>query len=774
MPNVFFKRGSQTALNALINGSGDRFVDGSFYLTTDTDRLYVAQSASELVELNKSIHIVPTIDDLPKTNVDVGQFYYVQGSSTSTRAENVQNGNILAVVTGYKGNGDPNWVQVNPDTNTNDTDNDHVTGFSITKSASSTQSVLRYDWKIEQENVNNNAIADLTGSFEILSSDIAQLAGASVGLASTAPTNNTVTLSTTGSGAGVGSLTFAGKSGGNITISGSANSVIIDSKNTEYIQSVNSGSKTITLENTDGVSNDIGSTVYNAGTAIDVTVAASGTGNKNATITIAHASVTRSADTTSSATFAFGGSTTVVTGITTNDQGHVTNVATKTITLPQETAHAVDSISADNTGHLTVSFDGVATTSTSADLFYTVNGVTVYNQGSIDFYTKNEIDTMFNGIDAMSYKGNVPGTGLPTSGVHNGDTYTVTADGTYGGQSAKVGDLLIASGTEYTTEDEASNSSHIAGTLPTNGITWNLVPSGNDFNTEYDLTVANNTISLEDNISGSTPDEVTFAAGNKLAVSTSGTTITYSHTTATVTGGTTANLGNQNLTYGNTVSVVNGIKVDNSGHIDSIYTSTLTMPAAPADTKESFAVTASTSTAHGNGIVVLTEDNGGNDKGQIKFINGQYITAIVAQDGSTTKATVQINHNQIATTATNNTSSPTTIDESNGVNVITGITDDTYGHITGYTVSKIKLPEIALTKLGGGADANDSAVAQVTANTKAKVAFLLSTDSGNDFNRTGIQTPEFTMSTSSLKIAATAATSSVPGNIAIDIEWGSF
>jgi hypothetical protein len=36
MANVMFERGTQSALNALNN-----YVDGAFYLTTDTDRLYV-------------------------------------------------------------------------------------------------------------------------------------------------------------------------------------------------------------------------------------------------------------------------------------------------------------------------------------------------------------------------------------------------------------------------------------------------------------------------------------------------------------------------------------------------------------------------------------------------------------------------------------------------------------------------------------------------------------------------------------------------------------
>ena len=53
MANVKFKRGTHASLLALSS-----YDDGCFYLTTDTDRLFVAQSANELVELNKSIEVV--------------------------------------------------------------------------------------------------------------------------------------------------------------------------------------------------------------------------------------------------------------------------------------------------------------------------------------------------------------------------------------------------------------------------------------------------------------------------------------------------------------------------------------------------------------------------------------------------------------------------------------------------------------------------------------------------------------------------------------------
>lgn len=106
MANVFFKRGLQASLP---KGSAN-IVDGAFYLTTDTNRLYVGKnngSENVLVELNQSINTVNSIGQLPTntTSQDVGQFYYVKGS------------NILCV---YVAKGtDPEtyeWKQINPDT----------------------------------------------------------------------------------------------------------------------------------------------------------------------------------------------------------------------------------------------------------------------------------------------------------------------------------------------------------------------------------------------------------------------------------------------------------------------------------------------------------------------------------------------------------------------------------------------------------------------------------------------------------------------------------
>ena len=79
MANVSFKRGTQQHLNEM-----STYVEGAFYLTTDTDRLYFAQANNELVELNQFVHSVATLDNLPAENTltasNNGDFYYIEDS----------------------------------------------------------------------------------------------------------------------------------------------------------------------------------------------------------------------------------------------------------------------------------------------------------------------------------------------------------------------------------------------------------------------------------------------------------------------------------------------------------------------------------------------------------------------------------------------------------------------------------------------------------------------------------------------------------------------
>ena len=94
MANVLFKRGLSTALPTQAQ-------DGVFYLTTDTNRLYVG-NGSTLAELNRYVKVVKAEADLNNLQANLNDFVYID------------DGNILAVRVA------DGWRQINPDSDTND------------------------------------------------------------------------------------------------------------------------------------------------------------------------------------------------------------------------------------------------------------------------------------------------------------------------------------------------------------------------------------------------------------------------------------------------------------------------------------------------------------------------------------------------------------------------------------------------------------------------------------------------------------------------------
>ena len=94
--NVQFLRGQHSKLP-----TGADIIDGAFYLTSDSNRLYVGKGSgtnAELIELNKSITKGASVSELPTTNVEDGQFYYAIAE------------NILCVYDGKT----LSWMQMNP------------------------------------------------------------------------------------------------------------------------------------------------------------------------------------------------------------------------------------------------------------------------------------------------------------------------------------------------------------------------------------------------------------------------------------------------------------------------------------------------------------------------------------------------------------------------------------------------------------------------------------------------------------------------------------
>lgn len=242
MANVLFKRGLHANLPA-VNAA----TDGVFYLTTDTNRLYVGQGTN-LVELNKSITIVNDLSDLPVSTSDnsrtikgsqvqVEQFYYVKAISSGSQT--VHNGNILAICSAIDADtGAITWTQINPDTSTDDT---YVTGISFGAGAMSTvnnKKQISYPVTLSREKKSASgsisSATDIIGSLVINQDDVGSLTtdtAISV-VSSDIPANGT---STKISASGVGAVADNGvtvNAGENITLSGSNNSLTIAAKDT--------------------------------------------------------------------------------------------------------------------------------------------------------------------------------------------------------------------------------------------------------------------------------------------------------------------------------------------------------------------------------------------------------------------------------------------------------------------------------------------------------------------------------------------------------------
>ena len=90
---VMFKRGKQASL-ATAN-----IVNGAFYLTSDTNRLYIGKDG-KAVPVNQGVITVENVNALTSIAAEQGQFYYAEAQ------------NVLCIKSGNK------WVQINPDTDT--------------------------------------------------------------------------------------------------------------------------------------------------------------------------------------------------------------------------------------------------------------------------------------------------------------------------------------------------------------------------------------------------------------------------------------------------------------------------------------------------------------------------------------------------------------------------------------------------------------------------------------------------------------------------------
>ena len=145
---VKFLLGSQNNLNTLLtNKSG--ISAGAFYVTNDTNRLYFGKSATEIVALNAGVINVASISALPaKAEVEIGHFYYAEAE------------NVLCVYNGQ------DWVQINPDTDTN------LKSASVSTAVAANKATITNRFVQETNGVEESSDANVTSSYSIEGSNI--------------------------------------------------------------------------------------------------------------------------------------------------------------------------------------------------------------------------------------------------------------------------------------------------------------------------------------------------------------------------------------------------------------------------------------------------------------------------------------------------------------------------------------------------------------------------------------------------------------------------
>lgn len=774
MANVLFKRGLHSALPA-----ENAATDGVFYLTTDTNRLYVGQG-TKLVELNKSITVVDTIANLPAVaNVEVGQFYYVKGPNAG--ADNVQNGNILAVC--VSDGTTKRWVQVNPDTNTD-------TGYNYISSTATVNGDgngvvdpenhrIEYTITLTQMHKDGNASSaasegNVTATFYVNSNDINSIVqnvevsfGASAVSTATVAGGST-TLNVGGSNAsGDGVVVNAGQ---NVTLTGGGNApLVINAVDTKYDLESAANSKSIVLKE----GNQSKATVnFAAGTALEVSEATAGTISYN------HADVAASTSggdatkqSTATAQNASNNATIdVVESVVVNAQGHVTNVATKTITA-KDTYPTGGSITVNGeaiSGSVALNNSSSVTLTGSDNALYhnltitdagatTGTVVKVSNQGTLttNLYSAAKVDELIAGLNAMTYKGTV-GTGgtvsaLPTSQVQLGDTYMVKTAGVGPNSNSQPGDLYIAVGTEDS-----------SGYITSSTLSWEHVPAGADKDTTYTFTVASDgTISYTPSTSQSSTTLAKVTADRDLTSDVSGSTITIKHATGLVTPGTKGD--NSSVTspvaYGGSF-VIPKVTVNAQGHVTGLTEETITLPAS-IDSKYALSTDANGSTAN-SAKVVLTAS--GSSSGTTN--------AIVSSDGVVTvsgsSSGISIGHaNKFSGTAgafgpTANVSKSNT--DASASFVVPQITVDAQGHVTAVSERSISLADKDTTYAWTAANITTAAATNGVSGTIS----LTPTVGGT---AAAAITTSFSAVSAGQSVKITPAAN---GAINFEIEWGTF
>lgn len=433
--NVQFLQGTQAQLNKYLPGSGDALegtaIEGAFYLTTDTHRLYVGRkvitpqtgtlpsnmTANKIYpeEVSTGIATVKDTGSLPSpgTEAHYGDFYYITDE------------NILAVYENINGTGQ--WVQINAAT--------EITGFT-----QNTQAASGLDDTIL-------ALTSVTTPAGTKSAQIGLVEG-----------NNNVQLAA-----------------GTKTVGTGANAVTVPTIKISTTDTTYTAG-TVTSATTNGASIGL---KKNGGSSLDSTITITGANDIGITST-ANGAVTVSGPD-------FSGKGVAASALATNgfkfqlqyDSGDSTQGAQ---TIEHSTASTLDpTITIGATSGYS---EPSSTVSMQQSAIHFNNGnatLNVYTKAQADQAITDAINDKLETANAMTYMGTIKSssnTGVTATAVintiatqgtgHNGDTYKAACDFTYNTIDVKTGDLVILRGEE------------VNGVIPTANLTIDIIPSGDE------------------------------------------------------------------------------------------------------------------------------------------------------------------------------------------------------------------------------------------------------------------------------------------------------
>ena len=741
--NVMFKRGTQSSFNNL-----STYQDGCFYLTTDSHRLYIGTGNNKADLVSQSVITYPnwaSIEALSNSSsssyapglCSEGQFYYAKAE------------NILCTYSNGK------WVQINPDHN--DDHDTYVKSVSVAKNTADTVNgeQLVYDVKITQaqkdlKGNNEGAPTEVSGKLTISAADLNQIAThTNVGMQAE-KSNSKVYLKNSGTGANAAAkVELAG--GGSVSVStDSSNKITISGVDTTY--SLNTTTNTTgakaNLQNKDGVTKGSFAVEVDG----NVLTVESKTAGENGSIKLAHATtLTSNASYTphDATTDASGNVTLSMPTVSVNEYGHVTAVGTQNVTLPRDKDTKVSAVSADNSGKITVKIKDENTTAetsvVSGQVLYnkiTVNGAekTVYNQGNLGaFYSSDKVDALITAakaeMNAMTYCGTITNSRFgQIKGPQKGDTYKAAESFIIGSGSSAVnvdtGDLIIYNGADVAAGTAGDTTK------------WEVIPSGDDIDTTYNISLNGTTIQLNNEVSSDTAGTIAVKGTNGISVTNSdGLSIGHANT---ITAGAAKGTGlDSNRRF--TIPTIN---YDKHGHITGLGPATTIELPADKDTTYTFSSDAA------NKKVSLKSSSGPvTGSLQFKSSDNSFVVSMSNTDAAQPVVDLKLAAvTQSNSASTNNVSySPLTGGDAQAFTVAKAKVD-AYGRVTGFENQTITLNTDQLTYNVSTSVANNT----------------LSVDSSLT-NKAG------TAQSKSVKVKSGSLTFDKAGDeVSVDLVWGTF